>query len=132
MKTAGNLFDAWGGIAGVQSTLAILLSHTPALRLPMVARLISAAPAQRFAIVGKGRILVGFDADLTLVDVDASFTLMRDHLLDRHKVSPYVGRTFTGVVRRTILRGQTVFQDGKIVGQPRGQLIRPQRDGANA
>jgi allantoinase len=132
MKTAGDPFDAWGGIAGVQSTLAILLSHIPALQPPMVARLVSAAPAQRFAIGGKGRILVGFDADLTLVDVDARFTLTRDQLLDRHKLSPYVGHTFTGVVRRTILRGQTIFQDGRIVGQPRGELIRPQRDHPNA
>ena len=42
-------------------------------------------------------------------------------LLDRHKLSPYVGRTFRGVVKRTIVRGHTVFHDGKT----RRRLPRP-------
>jgi allantoinase len=49
-------------------------------------------------------------------------------LLDRHKLSPYVGRTFRGVVKRTIVRGHTVFRDGKIVGGDfRGRFVRPER-----
>jgi allantoinase len=48
-------------------------------------------------------------------------------LLDRHKLSPYVGQTFRGLVKRTIVRGHTVFQDGKMVGDFRGRLITPLR-----
>jgi allantoinase len=128
MKSSADFFDVWGGIAGVQSTLAALLSRDPPLPLQNVAKLTATTPAQRFGIHGKGDIEVGFDADLALVDLGKSFTLSRDMLLDRHKLSPYVGRTFRGVVKRTIVRGQTVMIDGKATGQFRGKLIKPTRE----
>jgi allantoinase len=46
-------------------------------------------------------------------------------LLDRNKHNPYVGRTFTGMVHRTIVRGKTVFLDGNIVSEPMGRLVKP-------
>ena len=49
-------------------------------------------------------------------------------LLDRHKLSPYVGRTFRGLVKRTVVRGHTVFLDGRTVGDFRGRLVTPRRD----
>jgi allantoinase len=48
-------------------------------------------------------------------------------LLDRHNLSPYVGRRFRGLVRRTMVRGRTVFLDGKTVGDFRGRLVKPAR-----
>jgi allantoinase len=126
MKTDANFFKVWGGVAGVQSTLPILLSRGPALPLPLVAKVTAATPAQRLRIPNKGKIEAGFDADFALVDVAGCFELKRDQLLDRHKLSPYVGRCFHGVVRRTILRGMTVFQDGAVAVTPRGQLVTPQ------
>jgi allantoinase len=125
MKTDANFFKVWGGIAGVQSTLPILLSRGTALPLLLVAQLTATNVAHRYRLTDKGRIEVGMDADLALVKVPAVFELKRDALLDRHKLSPYVGRTFHGVVQRTIVRGTTVFENGKIVGQHRGRLIKP-------
>jgi allantoinase len=125
MKQSDDAFKIWGGIAGVQSTLSILLSRGPALDLSHVARLTSGNVAQRFGISGKGRIDVGIEADLVLVNVAACYELRRDELLDRHKLSPYVGRTFHGKVVRTILRGRTIFESGKMVGPPRGRFVRP-------
>ena len=127
MKLGKEFFDAWGGIAGVQSTLSILLTRRPALPLERIAKLTSTNVADRFNIPNKGRIAPGHDADLALVDIDAQYTLTRDMLLDRHKLSPYVGRTFRGLVKRTIVRGHTVFLDGKITGTFRGRLITPTR-----
>ena len=127
MKTGKNAFNIWGGIAGIQSTLSILLSHGPRLPLERIAALTSWQAAERFGVEGKGQLAVGFDADVALVDVDASYELTREMLHDRHKLSPYVGRTFKGVVKRTISRGQTVFRDGKIVGKRSGMLIKPKR-----
>lgn len=129
MKTGGDFFRIWGGIAGVQSTLAVLLGREPALPLPLVATLTAARPAGRFGLAGKGCVAVGGEADLALVDTPAAYTLRREDLLDRHKLSPYVGRTFRGVVRRTIVRGNTVFRDGRTVGDFRGRLVRPVRAG---
>lgn len=123
MKDTPTFAQAWGGIAGVQSTLSILLSRGPALPMPLIAQVTSENVAERFRIARKGKIEVGYDADLTLVDADASYELTREQLLDRHKQSPYVGRVFKGVVRRTLVRGQTVFQDGKIVSKPIGRLV---------
>jgi allantoinase len=125
MKQSDDVFKIWGGIAGVQSTLSILLSRGPALELTHVARLTSGNIVDRFDIASKGRIDVGFDADLALVNVAACYELRRDQLLDRHKLSPYVGRTFHGRVARTILRGQTIFDNGRMIGEPRGRLVRP-------
>jgi len=62
---------------------------------------------------------------VTLVDLSRTFELRREDLLDRHKLSPYVGRTFHGLVRRTIVRGTTVSLDGKIVSKPIGRLVKP-------
>jgi allantoinase len=130
---SGDFFAAWGGVAGVQSTLASLLTREPHLPVERVASLTSANVAARFGVQRKGRVQTDYDADLTLVDVERAFELTRDMLLDRHKLSPYVGRTFRGVVRRTIVRGHTVFRDGKIVaGDFRGRLVTPAREGGAA
>lgn len=132
MKDTDDAFTVWGGIAGVQSTLAVLLSRDPSLAPPLVARLTAGGVADRFAIAKKGRLALGFDADLSLVDLSAKYELTRAMLLDRHGLSPYVGRTFRGLVRRTIARGRTVFLDGRIVGNHRGRLVKPQRGPAHA
>jgi allantoinase len=51
--------------------------------------------------------------------------LKRENLLDRHKLSPYVGRSFHGLIKQTILRGTTIFADGKIIAPPAGRLVKP-------
>jgi allantoinase len=125
MKQGNDFFKIWGGIAGVQSTLAAMLSLEPALPPEAVSQYTSRNVANRFGVAGKGTIEIGKDADVTLVDLWQYFELTKDMLLDRHKLSPFVGRTFHGLVRRTIVRGTTVFLDGKIVSKPTGQLVKP-------
>ena len=132
-RKSGDFMSAWGGIAGVQSTLAVLLDrghHERALPLEQIAALVAGTPARRFRIPGKGSLAPGHDADLALVDPAQSFTLAADQLHQRHKMSPYLGTSFRGVVRRTIRRGETIFSDGKIAAQGRGQLVRPSAHGA--
>jgi allantoinase len=130
---AADFFAAWGGVAGVQSTLSSLLTREPHIQPERAAIVTATNVADRFRVRQKGRVDVDSDADVALVDMGSSYTLTRDMLLDRHKLSPYVGRTFRGVVKRTIVRGHTVFQDGKIVvGDFRGRLIKPERRKAGA
>jgi len=120
MKEGPDFFRIWGGVAGVQSTLAVLLD----MALPeRVAELTAANPAKRFGLARKGRIEAGFDADFTLVDLSAEHTVTRESLFQRHGFSPYIGATFRGVVRRTVLRGRTVFADGKIISEGGGRFI---------
>jgi allantoinase len=128
LKRGADAFAVWGGIAGVQSTLPLLLTeghHRRGTPLSNLAALLSASPATRFRLPGKGRIEPGLDADFTLVDLGREWTLGRGDLLDRHRLSPYVGRTFRGSIRRTIIRGRTVFVDGAVVVSAGGHFIRP-------
>jgi len=129
LKEGNDLFAAWGGISGVQSTLPVLLSEghwARGLSLETISRMTSCHPAQRFGFAQKGQVAVGFDADLALVDLEAEFTLNQDELFYRHPQSPYLGRRFKGRVVHTLVRGQTVFAEGKLHPELRGQLVRPQ------
>ncbi|UQZ37084.1 allantoinase AllB [Paenibacillus sp. PK3_47] len=116
MKAGNDLFEAWGGIAGVQSTLTLMLDEGHLKRgisLPVLARLLSGAPAERFGFAHtKGRIAAGCDADLALVDLNASYTLHASDLYQRHRQSPYIGRSFGCKVKMTLLRGRLVYSDG--------------------
>jgi allantoinase len=100
---AGAFGDAWGGIASCQSTRELLLLGE--LDPDLVGRLTATAPAERFGIAAKGRIAPGYDADLALVDPHAPRTLRSGDLRYRHKLSPYVGRTFPARITHTLLRG---------------------------
>jgi allantoinase len=127
MKT-GAIMQAWGGIAGVQSTFAVLIDRghfERGLPLERIASLTAATPARRFRIPRKGLLAPGYDADVTLVDLKGSHTLRDRHLHQRHALSPYVGSSFRGQVRRTLRRGETIFMDGAITAQTRGALVRP-------
>ena len=126
----GDFVTAWGGVAGVQSTLSILLEdghHRRGLALERIVSLVAAEPARRFRLPGKGRIEPGFDADLVLIDPAESFTLVERDLRQRHPASPYVGRSFRGTVRRTIRRGETIFIDGRITAGTRGRFVAASR-----
>ena len=130
LKIAGDFRASWGGVAGVQSTLAVLLERGldgRRLRFEHISALIAANPAARFRISSKGTLVAGNDADLMLLDPSRSYTLDRAQLLQRHKMSPYLGFEFTGVVVRTVRRGETIFLDGQIVAETKGQFVRPAR-----
>ena len=126
MKRDANFFKVWGGIAGVQCSLAVLLTaghRDKGLPLPRIAELTAAWPARRFGLAHKGIIAVNNDADLVLVDLSASCKLTEDRLLQRHRMSPYVDESFCGVVCQTLLRGQSIFAEGKIVAASSGKFI---------
>jgi allantoinase len=106
----GDFTAAWGGIAGAQATLGLLLELLPP---PTAAALTSDKPAKRFKLP-KGRLEPGADADLTLVDLRRQEV---PELQDRHRLSPYAGRPLARIVR-TWVRG----------GAPRGRLITPRKD----
>ena len=124
LKTRRNddVFVAWGGISGIQSTLPLLLSegmNSRGLPAELLAQLLATRPAKRLGIwPRKGEIRVGTDADFALVDPDRGWTLEREELETRSGLSPYAGRRFRGAVVRTIVRGRTVYADGEITGAP--------------
>jgi allantoinase len=129
MKQSKNFFEVWGGIAGVQATLGLVLEEGHRQRgLPLadVVRLTSRGAVERFRLGERGRIEPGCVADLAIVDLGHAAPLAASDLHDRHRLSPYVGRTLRGRVRRTLVRGRTVFADGTPVGPAIGELVRPE------
>ena len=128
MKTDADFFKIWGGISGVQSTLPALLTHghhSRGLALSSIAAMLSANPARRFGLEQKGRLEVGFDADLALVRLDEDWTLTE--VLYKHAQSPYLGQGFKGRVVQTLLRGETVWDGQRVTSEARGRLVRPMR-----
>jgi allantoinase len=127
MKTDANFFKVWGGISGGQHTLPLLLSEGHVNRgvaLPLLVRLVSFNVAKRFNLPSrKGEIKAGCDADLALVKLDETSTISAEDLFYRHRQSPYVGRALRGRVRQTLLRGRTIFKDGKITAKLLGELV---------
>jgi allantoinase len=117
-----NIWQAWGGISGLQTLLPVLLTegvHKRGLLLPDLVRLTAGNPARIFGLYPrKGNLLPGADADLAVVDLDAEWELAADDLFYKHKHSAYVGRRFKGRVERTLVRGRTVYTDGHICVDP--------------
>jgi allantoinase len=118
----GDFASAWGGIASLQLGLPLVWTAARARghTLADVVRWMASNPADRVGLAHKGRIAVGADADLAVLDPDAAFTVDPARLRHRHPVSPYTGRRLTGVVRATWLRGERIDPDGP----PRGRLLR--------
>lgn len=81
-------------------------------------------PAHLAGLESKGAILPGFDADLVIWEPERAFQVDPGALQHRHKLTPYAGRTLNGVVRRTLVRGRTVYDDGDFPGQPAGKLLK--------
>ena len=128
MKASENFFQVWGGISGCQSLLLLLLTEGYAKRkmaLSMLTSLTAEYVARRFHIPRKGRLAVGYDADLVLVDLGAHEVLRKEHLYYRHQHSPYVGKLLQGRVIRTLVRGIIVYQEGHFNPEARGQLLQP-------
>ena len=129
-KGEDDIWQAWGGVAGIQATLPVLMTdgvHARGLSFERVAHLTSTAPAHLFGLYPrKGAIAVGADADFAIVDPEQQWTLDANELETRSGVSAYLGRKFRGRVIRTIVRGKTVYVDGEVVGKPGwGGFVRP-------
>ena len=123
LKTAGggDFAEAWGGIASLQLGLPLVWTEARRRGIPLarVVEWMSAAPARRVGLTGKGRIGEGAAADLAVFAPDAMFTVDATALEHRHPISPYDGRELTGVVRGAYLAGVSIDRS-----RPRGRLLR--------
>jgi len=114
MKLTDSIWDAWGGIQGVQFTWLSLLDEAlkRGINLKKILPLGTANVAERFGIADrKGRIRPGQDADLVLIRLDESTIADKQSLAFRNAYSPYENREFLLKVKKTILRGKVIYDD---------------------
>lgn len=114
------------GMPGVQTLLPILLTHAAEGRLSMerLVDLTSHGANRIFGLADKGRLAVGYDADLTLVDLKARRTITHDWMATRAGWTPFDGFEAKGWPMATIIRGTVVMRDDEIVQPGRGQPVR--------
>jgi dihydroorotase len=114
------------GMPGVQTLVAVMLTHVAEGRLSLerFVDLTSAGPQRVFAIAGKGRIALGYDADLTIVDLNARRTIRNAEQATRAGWTPFDGFEARGWPMATIIRGRIVMRDGAVVDPGRGAPIR--------
>lgn len=104
------------GMPGVQTLVPVMLDHVNAGRLSLArfVDLTSAGPARVFGIASKGRISVGYDADLTIVDLKATRVIEHDWIGSKSGWTPFAGRKVRGWPVGTILRGRAAIWDGEV------------------
>ena len=114
------------GMTGVQTLVPIMLDHVNAGRLTLLrfVDLTSAGPARLFSMAAKGRIAVGYDADLTVVDLKRRETITDRWIASRAGWTPYHGVSVTGWPVGTIVRGSKVMWEGSLAAPARGERVR--------
>jgi allantoinase len=125
-RKRGGFREAWGGIASLQLALPAVWTgaRERGFALDDLAVWMCRNPARLAGLANKGAIQAGYDADLVIWEPEASFEVNPAALQHRHKLTPYAGLTLDGVVRRTLLRGGTVYHDGDFPGPPAGRLLK--------
>jgi dihydropyrimidinase len=115
----GGIWKASPGCPGIDTLLPVLLSeghHKRKLPLGRIADLVAHTPARAMGLAHrKGRIAVGLDADLAIVDVQEEHTPRRDNLHSSAGYSIYEGVTLRGRVRHTLVGGRFVLRDHQLV-----------------
>jgi dihydroorotase len=113
------------GMTGVQTLVPIMLDHVNAGRLTLLrfVDLTSAGPARLFGIARKGRIAVGYDADVTVIDLKRRETITDKWVASRAGWTPYDGVTVTGWPVGTIIRGRKVMWDGQLATPAQGERV---------
>jgi dihydroorotase len=114
------------GMPGVQTLVPVMLTHVAngKMTLERFIDLTSAGAQRIFNIAGKGRLAVGYDADLTLVDLKAKRTIAHAHMATRSAWTPFDGFEATGWPMATIVRGRVVMKDDELIGAAHGRPVR--------
>jgi len=114
------------GMPGVQTLVPIMLDHVnkKKLTIEQFVRLVSENPAKIFNIKNKGFIKKGYEADLTIVDMEKIVKIDNDKIESKCKWSPFHGVEVKGFPVITIVNGEIKMKNGKITGKPGGKPLK--------
>lgn len=127
--SSGDLARAWGGISSLQLWPRVLWTQAAARGwgLDDLAAWTATRPAQLAKMARKGALVPGCDGDLVVWDPDETVTVNVADLESRHPQTPYAGHRLRGRIHATYLRGDLVWAEGMVVGDPRGDMLDPGR-----
>jgi len=120
-----DVFLAKSGFGGAEYLLPGMISEgrKRGLSYNRIAELVSRNPADRYGVASKGDIVVGYDADFALVDDTVSYVVRAEESMSAQEYTPFEGHELTARVTNTYLRGQQIFADGEVIGEPTGQYV---------
>ena len=124
-KDGKNIWVSKSGFGGTEYLLSGLYSEGSrrGMSLNHMAQLVCKAPAERYGLLNKGDIAIGYDADLVLLDPNKTFTVRAEESESAQGYTPFEGMELSGQVRTTFLRGNVVYQDGNVVGEAAGEYL---------
>lgn len=102
------------GLIGLETAFALAMRELVApgvLTLTQLVEKMSAAPARLTGLAQKGRVAVGYDADISIVDPDKTWVVKKEDFVSKSKNSPFIGQTLQGQVTTTICGGKIVYQE---------------------
>src|ERR1041385_4725400 len=114
LREQGDFMKAWGGISSLQLRLPIMWTEARArgFSIEDLTKWLCREPARQVGLNLKGAIKAGHDADIVIWNPDKEFVVEPSVIENRHKLTPYNGETLRGVVEKTFVRGQMVYDDG--------------------
>jgi dihydroorotase len=130
-KHKASVWEIASGMPGIQETLPVLVTHwvkhfgreTLKEGLMRIAQVTSQNIARIFGFEQKGALLAGRDADITVIDTQQVWNVHENDLFTKNRWSAYEGMELIGRPVATFLRGQLVYRDGHIIGEPIGRRI---------
>ncbi|HSP62349.1 MAG TPA: allantoinase AllB [Pyrinomonadaceae bacterium] len=127
LREPGDFMKAWGGISSLQLRLPVMWTEACArgFTVNQLAEWLCSAPARQVGLHRrKGSIAVGCDADIVIWNPDREFRVSPSLIHHRHKLTPYAGEVLRGVVEKTFLRGQMVYDGGEFAESKGALLLR--------
>jgi allantoinase len=123
----GDFFKAWGGISSLQLGLPILWTKLNGQNgsLNQLVSWMCSGPARLAGLEKhKGAIAIEYDADIAVWNPKKRFIVRPGMLKHRHKLTPYAKQSLRGIVEATFLGGEMIYDRGRLLGTPRGTLLR--------
>jgi len=130
-KQKKSVWEVASGMPGIQETLPVIITHwmkhfgedTLEEGLIRIAQVTAQNIARIFGFAQKGNLAVGKDADIVVVDTNSTWKVKEEDLFTKNQWSAYEGMELLGRPVATFLRGNMVYQEGKIIGSPQGKRL---------
>lgn len=122
----GNVWLAKSGFGGTEYMLSAFVGegHQRGMSYNDIARMSSLAAAQRFGLHNKGDIHEGLDADIAIVDPDETWTVRAEDSESQQGHTPFEGQELKARTKTTFLRGNLIYDNNEVIGEPTGQYLR--------